>query len=139
MNNSGNFFRSFAIKGNNNDYMMMAMCSEERKLHRKTERGGNQGEGIAEAISLNRKDETVFRAQVESLALYKSTNGSFTFKKREGIIYGQIQIDRYMWGWEHVEIIFCGFNFVSKIQSKSSSAENKFWEGGVDLKKMRGV
>lgn len=72
-------------------------------------------EEIAETISLSRRDGTGFRAQLESLTLYKSIDSSSTVKRREGKIYGQIQIDWYMRGWEHVEIPFCGFNFVSKI------------------------
>lgn len=42
-----------------------------------------------------------------------------------------------MWGWNHVEILFYGFNFVSKIGSKSS-AENKFGEGDINLRKVKG-
>lgn len=70
---------------------------------------------MTETLSLSRRDGTGFNAQPESLTLYKSIDNSSTVKKREGKIYGQIQIDWYMWGWEHVEIPFCGFNFVSKI------------------------
>lgn len=66
-------------------------------------------------MSLSRRDGPGFRTQLESWALYKSTDSSSPVKKRESKIYGQIQIDWYMWGWECVEILFCGFNFVSKI------------------------
>lgn len=36
-----------------------------------------------------------------------------------------------------MEILFYGFNFVSKIGSKSS-AENKFGEGDINLRKVKG-
>lgn len=86
-----------------------------------------------EVISLSRRDGTGFRAQVESLDLYKSIGSSAIINKWKAICT-QKDPDRLI----HVEILFCGFNFVSKILSKSS-AENKFGERGIDLKKVKGV
>lgn len=93
---------------------------------------------ITEAIPLSRRDGIGFEAQAESLTLRKSLDGSSTIKKREGSNLWTDPDRLVHVGVEHVEILFCDFNFVSKIWSKSS-AENKFREGGVDLKKVKGV
>lgn len=64
--------------------MLMGMCSREIFIVKQGE------EEVTEEMSLSRRDGAGFRAQLESLALYKSIDNSSTVKKKESQMYGWI-------------------------------------------------